>query len=88
MPLDSHLFAQLRKQAMNQTTELLIEKYAPLLTLSELAEILDRSREGLRLTLRGDSELARKLGTARMKIGRRVHFKTTVVAAVIDGDPA
>lgn len=88
MPLDSHLFAQLRKQAMNQTTELLIEKYGPLLTLSELAEILDRSREGLRLTLRGDSELARKLGTARMKIGRRVHFKTAVVAAVIDGDPA
>lgn len=88
MPLDSHLFAQLRKQAMNQTTELLIEKYGPLLTLSELAEILDRSREGLRLTLRGDSELARKLGAARMKIGRRVHFKTAVVAAVIDGDPA
>lgn len=72
---------------MNSTTQsLLVEKYGPLLTLSQLALILDRSREGLRLTLRGNSDLARQLGAARMKIGRRVHFKTAVVASVIDGE--
>lgn len=70
---------------MSETTQLLTEKYGPLLTLTELADILDRSREGLRLTLRGDSELAKQLGAARLKIGRRVHFKTAVVANVIDG---
>jgi hypothetical protein len=70
---------------MNSTTQHLVEKYGPLLTLTELADILDRSREGLRLTLRGNSELARQLGAARLKIGRRVHFKTAVVASVIDG---
>lgn len=72
---------------MNSTTQnLLVERYGPLLTLSQLALILDRSREGLRLTLRGNSDLARQLGAARMKIGRRVHFKTAVVASVIDGE--
>lgn len=73
---------------MNNTTEHLVEKYGPLLTLSQLAQILDRSREGLRLTLRGNSDLALQLGAARMKIGRRVHFKTAVVASVIDGPTA
>lgn len=70
---------------MNRTAQHLVEKYGPLLTLTELADILDRSREGLRLTLRGNSELAQQLGAARLKIGRRVHFKTAVIANVIDG---
>lgn len=71
---------------MNSTAKHLVEKYGPLLTLPQLAHILDRSREGLRLTLRGNSDLAQRLGAARLKIGRRVHFKTAVVASVIDGD--
>lgn len=71
---------------MSPTYKHLVEKYGPLLTLSELADVLDRSPDGLRITLRGRSELARQLEPARLKIGRRVHFRTTVVAAVIDGE--
>ena len=73
---------------MADTAKFLIEKYGPLLTLAQLAQILDRSQEGLRLTLRSASPLARQLNGARLKIGRRVHFRTASVATIIDGDPA
>lgn len=71
---------------MSPTYKHLVEKYGPLLTLSELADVLDRSPDGLRMTLRGQSDLARQLEPARLKIGRRVHFRTAVVASVIDGE--
>lgn len=70
------------------TAEVLLNRYGPLLSINDLASLLQRSREGLRLTLRGSSPLAQQLGTARVKIGRRVHFKTLAVAAVIDGASA
>jgi hypothetical protein len=34
------------------TAEILITQYGPLLTLAQLAKILDRSAEGLRISLR------------------------------------
>ncbi|MGQ7816013.1 DNA-binding protein [Metapseudomonas furukawaii] len=68
------------------TEELLLQRYngAPLLSLEQLAEILQRSKDGLRFTLCGDNELARKLHSCRVKIGRRVYFKTVSVAQLID----
>lgn len=60
-----------------------LHKYPPLLTLKELAEILRRTPEGLRFTMRGDSELAQALRLARRKIGRRVLFRKVVVASVL-----
>ncbi len=68
------------------TVEHLINTYGPLLTLSEVASLFDRSPEGLRITIRGDNPLGRQLLSARIKIGRRVHFKTTVIAKLVDGD--
>ncbi|MES2353189.1 MAG: DNA-binding protein [Pseudomonadota bacterium] len=67
------------------TEEVLINKFGPLLTLSQVASLLDRSPEGLRLTIRGDNELGKKLKIARIKIGRRVHFKVQLVARLLDG---
>jgi len=66
------------------THDFLILRYGPLLSLSQLAELLHRSADGLRLSLRGDGELARKFGPARKKIGRRVYFRTVVVAPLLD----
>ena len=71
--------------AVGATAEILLNRYGPLLSIGDLAALLQRSKEGLRLTLRGNSALANQLGSARIKIGRRVHFKTIAVAALIDG---
>ncbi|HBO5136186.1 hypothetical protein D9M71_795350 [compost metagenome] len=57
---------------------------SPLLSLVQVADILHRSPEGLRITLSGDNELARKLRPARVKIGRRVYFRVAAIARFID----
>ena len=67
------------------TEEVLIGKYGPLLTLSEVAKLLDRSPDGLRVTIRTSNDLGRRLTAARVKIGRRLHFRAAAVADLIDG---
>jgi len=70
---------------MNKSTEnFLLQKYGPLLSLAQLATVLDRSADGLRLSLRQNSELSRKFNPARKKIGRRVYFRSALVAQVLD----
>lgn len=72
---------------MNTNTEsFLLQKYGPLLSLEQLAGILSRSVDGLRLTLAQDGEIAAKFNPARKKIGRRVYFKSSMVAQVLDAD--
>ena len=66
------------------TEQALVEKYGPLMTLLQVAELLDRSPEGLRITIRGSNALGRQLMLARVKIGRRVHFKAGLIARLID----
>lgn len=66
------------------TEEILVARFGPLLTRPQVAGILDRSAEGLRLTERGDSDLGRKLRAARVKIGRRVHFRAAFIALLLD----
>ena len=67
------------------TEQLLVDRYGPLLTLVQVAELLDRSPEGLRITIRGSNALGRQLTLARVKIGRRVHFRVNAIAALVDG---
>ncbi|QAY91254.1 DNA-binding protein [Pseudomonas sp. ACM7] len=57
---------------------------SPLLSLSQVADILHRSPEGLRITLSGDNEIARNLKPCRIKIGRRVYFRVVGIARFID----
>jgi len=66
------------------TTARLTEKYGVLLNIGQVAEILQRTPDGLRFTLRGNSALAQKLRPGRLKIGRRILFKADVVASIID----
>ncbi len=67
------------------TTEVqLIERYGILLSLDDLAEVLKRSRNGLRIALHGNSEFARTWYPAKKKIGRRVYFRASDVARLID----
>ncbi len=67
------------------TTEVrLIERYGILLSLEDLAEVLKRRHDRLRIALRGDSEFARTWYPAKKKIGRRVYFRASNVARLID----
>ena len=68
------------------TEETLLARYAgaTLLSIEQLAEILHRSKDGLRISLVGDNDLSRKILPCRVKLGRRVYFRTADIAKVID----
>ncbi len=66
-----------------QMTDILIKKYGPFLSINQLADALDRSPEGLRITLMRDSEVSRQFQCARSKIGRRVYFNAVSVAEIM-----
>lgn len=70
---------------MSNTEIFLLEKFGPLISLEQLAGLLHRSTDGLRLSLRQEGELASKFNPARKKIGRRVYFRSALVAPVLDG---
>lgn len=51
------------------TQEQLIERYGPLLSLIDLSELLKRSPDGLRISLRSQTEFAEQWNAARRKVG-------------------
>ena len=55
------------------TESFLLEKYGPLLSLGQLANLLDRSTDGLRLSLRQDGDLSEKFAPAMHILGHREH---------------
>ncbi len=61
------------------TEELLLGKFGPLMTTANVAELLNRSAQGLRISLCSDNEISRLLKPARVKLGRRVYFRTQQV---------
>ena len=71
---------------MRTTLDYLQNTYGPLLTLDALAKILDRSPQGLRVSLLTDTPLSQAINSGRRKIGRRVYYKSHVVAQLIDED--
>jgi hypothetical protein len=69
---------------ITSTENYLLDKFGPLLSLAQLAGLLDRSPDGFRLSLVSDTEMAKKFNPARKKIGRRVYFRAVVIAQVLD----
>jgi hypothetical protein len=67
------------------TSELLISKYGPLMTLEELAEVLKRSVDGLRVCLSKKSPFYGSICAARVHLGRRLYFSSEAVGAILDG---
>jgi hypothetical protein len=53
------------------------------LNIAQLASLLDRSPEGLGITLRSSGEWVKKINAAPLKLGRRVYFRTAEVANVL-----
>jgi hypothetical protein len=68
------------------TEDFLLQKYGPLLSLVDLASLLSRSVNGLRLSLANDSEMAKKFNPARKKIGRRVYFSSAKIGQILDSN--
>ncbi|EEF25339.1 conserved hypothetical protein [Ricinus communis] len=66
--------------------EKLIDRFGPLIPLTGLATLLDRSPEAVRMFLRSESELASKINTAKLKVGRRLYFRTAEVARLLSGE--
>lgn len=68
-----------------KTAEHMIERYGELMTYEQLAGVLKRSESGLRVTMaRRTSSAAQVLDNARIRIGRRVYFRTHQIAELID----
>ena len=60
-----------------------LSKYGPLMTLAELAVMLHRSYDGLRMSLRSHNELYDAINAARVRMGRRIYFSTAKIAAIV-----
>jgi len=68
-----------------ETSERLVARFGELMTYPQLAELLKRSAVGLRYSLsKRDSAFSKELLTARVKLGRRVYFRTDVIATIVD----
>ncbi|WP_166366030.1 DNA-binding protein [Pseudomonas akapageensis] len=61
----------------------ILERFGPLLTLAQLAELLHRSPQGLSFTLSRPGSFAEKINIARIKLGRRVYFRASDIAAAL-----
>ena len=69
---------------MSTTLNFLQENYGPLMTMETLAKTLDRSKEGLRVGLSSESNFATAINSTKIRLGRRVYFKTELIAEIID----
>jgi hypothetical protein len=72
---------------MSETYKTLADRWGVLLSYEALGQVMDRSPDGLRLSLaQNRSDWARRINAAKVKIGRRVLFRTAQIAALIDDD--
>lgn len=73
---------------MGPTESQIARQYGhPLITTDAVASILGRSAGSIRALInqgRGDAELAAKLRACRAQIGRRVMFRVSDIARLID----
>jgi len=69
---------------MINTETYLIAKFGTLMRLVDLAELLGRSVDGLRVSLYSDTELSRKLKPTMIRIGRRIYFRTQQVTLALE----
>lgn len=70
---------------MSSTLDYLYEKYGPLMSMDALAQTFDRSKEGLRVSLTTKSDFSIAINAAKTKCGRRVYFRSRMIAEIIDG---
>lgn len=67
------------------TEEILLKSHGPLMTIEQLAKVLSRTANGVRVSLNRKSDWSTRINAARVKIGRRNYFRTADIAKVFDG---
>jgi hypothetical protein len=80
---DMHVTERNSETMTTLAMETLTKQYGPLLSITQLAALLDRSPDGLRITLRSSGEWVSKINATRLRLGRRVYFRTAEVANVL-----
>lgn len=58
------------------TEEYLLNRFGPLMSFPDIAFLLSRTTNGVRVSLYSDTDISRKLKPAMIRIGRRVYFRT------------
>jgi hypothetical protein len=71
---------------MSNTLNYLQNQYGPLMNMGAVAKTFDRSKEGLRVCLSSNTPFSVAINSAKKRYGRRVYFKTEVIAELIDND--
>jgi len=66
--------------------ETLTKQYGPLLSMAQLAQVLDRSPEGLRISLRASTAWVQRINASRLRLGRRVYFRTSEISQLLAGE--
>ena len=62
---------------MTTTTEnFLLSRFGPLMSIADVAELLGRSADGVRVALYSDGDVSRRLRPTMIRVGRRVYFRT------------
>ncbi|MCS3471770.1 hypothetical protein M2401_005534 [Pseudomonas sp. JUb42] len=66
----------------------LTEKYGPLLTKKQLADLLHRSNKGLDYTLSHptESDFAASLYRMKLRLGRLIYFRSIDIATLLAGE--
>jgi hypothetical protein len=64
--------------------ESLVERYGVLMTITNLADVLEKTPESLRYCLRSNSDCWTRFNGTRLKIGRRVYFRTIEIAQLLE----
>jgi len=65
------------------TEEYLLEKFGPLMGMADIAQLLGRSTDGVRVALYSDNDVSRRLKPTMVRVGRRVYFRTLQVVDVL-----
>ncbi|MDY7566839.1 hypothetical protein RGU44_17590 [Pseudomonas sp. 5C2] len=61
----------------------ILERFGPLVTLEQLAELLHRQPGGLAWSLSQEGEFSGAINATRVKLGRRSYFRTSELAGII-----
>jgi hypothetical protein len=67
--------------------EFLLGRFGPLMSIADVAEVLGRSADGVRVALYSDGDVSRRLRPTMIRVGRRVYFRTLQLkdALCLDG---
>ncbi len=80
---DGNNTERINKPMRMTAEETLIKQYGPLLSISQLVAILDRSPDGLRITLKSSGEWVNKINATLLRLGRRLYFRAVEVADIL-----